>query len=577
MRAVQFRLLHIGLLGGIAASTLAVPAEGQGQTQEIPASTGALPNRPATITPVTPADLLAQDGREWLTYHGDYSGRHFSPLEQIDLDNVAQLDRAWVSETNPPFSRGGFAGPPELANRALAEPGPGRTTSNVGVRGPGEVRSAPLYRDGTLFYTIGQNAYAVDARTGRQQWHSIAQNTGGISNRGLGLSGTTLFMMANGGLTALDAATGTEKWRVDTGATIVPYAPMVVGNRVYISGGSGQGRTRAWLEARDVDTGAQEWIWYATPFPGDEAADTWPSVESMAEGGGSPWQPLTYDPATNLVYFGTGNADPMKDGRSRLGDNLYTSTIMALDAASGRMAWHFQATPHDDHDYDATQVTVLFEAQVDGRQRQLLGLAGRNGYFILLDRVTGENLLTRKIFEEVNWSRYNRPNGSPEPQLEKSPQPGGALVFPSSEGVTNWPAPSFSPQSGLFYFNAVRSYSMFYPDGDEYFIGSYRNSLRALDPVSGDTVWSHDYPEPYGIHARYPGVLTTAGGLLFTGDMSGNVVAFDAASGAILWHDELPLNAVSNAPITFELDGRQYVVVGSGQQLVAYALPREGE
>jgi alcohol dehydrogenase (cytochrome c) len=380
-------------------------------------------------------------------------------------------------------------------------------------------------------------------------------------------------MMANDGVTALDASTGEERWRIDTGATLVPYAPMVVRDHVYVSGGSGQGKTRAWLESRNVNTGERAWIWYSTPHPGEPAADTWPSVRTMEEGGGSPWQPLTYDPETNLVYFGTGNADPMKDGRSRLGDNLYTSTIVALDADSGELAWHFQVTPHDDHDYDATQVTVLFDAQVNGVNRQLLGLAGRNGFFVVLDRTNGENLLTRAIFDEVNWSEFNRPNGSPQPRLEKSPQPGGALVFPSSEGVTNWPAPSYSPQTSLFYFNAVRSRSIFYLDGEEYFIGSFRNSLHAINPLTGEEAWRHEYPAPYGIHARYPGVLSTAGGLVVTGDVSGNVVAFDAGSGEILWHDELPLYAVSNAPITYMMDGRQYIAVGTGRQIVAYALP----
>lgn len=534
--------------------------------------TGPLPNVEVSIPPVAPEELVAADGDGWLTYHGDYSGRRYSPLDQIDLSSIERLERVWESETNPPYSPGGFRGPPSLANMALPRAAGGRTTSNVGVRGTGEVRSSPLYRAGVLYYTIGQNAFAVDARSGRQIWHYVADNTGGISNRGLGLYGTTLFMIANGGLTAIDAASGEELWRRDTGGTQVPYAPMVIGEQVIFGSGSGQGATRAWLESRDVETGERKWIWYSTPFPGDDAAEGWPSVAAMEEGGGSPWQPLTYDPQSNLLYFGTGNADPMKDGRSRLGDNLYTSTIVALDADTGELAWHFQATPHDDHDYDATQVTVLLEAEVEGEERRLLGLAGRNGFFILLDRLTGENILTRKIFDEVNWSNFNRPNGSPQPYIGKSPQPGGALVFPSSEGATNWPAPSFSPDTGLFYFNAVRSRSLFYLDGEEYFIGSFRNSLRAIDPVSGETIWHHDYQEPYGIHARYPGVMTTAGGLLFTGDVSGNLVAFDASSGEILWHDELPVNAVNNAPITFMMDGKQYVVVGTGQQLVAYAL-----
>ena len=210
---------------------------------------------------------------------------------------------------------------------------------------------------------------------------------------------------------------------------------------------------------------------------------------------------------------------------------------------------------------------------IDGRERKLLAMYGRNGFMTTLDRLTGEAILSEKIFPEVNWSNFNRPNGSPQPYIGKSPQPGGALVFLSSEGVTNWPAPTYSPQFGLSYFNAVRSQSIFYLDGQEYFIGSFRNSLHAVDPVTGETAWTHEYLEPYGIHARYPGVMSTAGGLVFTWDVSGNVVAFDAETGRILWHDELPLYAVSNAPITYELDGKEYVAVGTGDDIVAYTLP----
>lgn len=570
--------LFPALLCAAGALSLATAAHAQRGVPEPVAKvdippTGPLPNRSAHVAPVTPADLLQPAGERWLSYHGDYSAQHHSGVAQINRGNVASLRRIWVSETNPPFTPSGPRWNPAWEKLKMPTAGPGLTGSNVGFRQNGGVRSSPIYQEGVLFYTVGQNAFAVDARTGKQLWQYIANNTGGISNRGLGISGDTLFMMANGGLTAIDANTGVERWRAFHGGMVVPYAPIVVRDHVYVSGGSGSGRTRAFLESRNVKTGEREWIWYSTPNPGEPGAETWPSVATMRAGGGSPWQPLSYDPTTNLLYFGTGNADPMKDGSKRLGDNLYTSTIVALDADTGKLAWHFQATPHDDHDYDATQVTVLFDRKIKGKQRKLLALAGRNGFLIVLDRTNGESVLTQKIFPEVNWSRFNRPNGQPEPYLGKSPQPGGALVFPSSEGTTNWPAPAYSPQTGLLYFNAVQSRSIFYPDGDEYFIGSFKNSLRAIDPVTGKLAWTHEYQEPYGIHARYPGVLSTAGGLIFTGDVSGNAVAFDARTGKILWHDELPLTAVSNAPISYVLDGKQYVAVGTGDQIVAYALP----
>lgn len=567
------------LFVGVLALSAAAPAQQApgGAKPEVAQSarqpTGPLANGTAEVSAVASEDLMRPAGRQWLSYHGDYSARRYSDVSQIDRRNVATLRRAWVSETNPPFTPSGPRWNPAWEKLKMPTAGAGLTGSNVGFRQNNGVRSSPLFHDGMLYYTIGQNAFAVDARTGKQVWQYVADSTGGISNRGLGISGDTLFMMANGGLTAINARTGEERWRKNHGGTVVPYAPMVVRDHVYVSGGSGSGRTRAFLEARNVRTGEREWIWYSTPNPGEPGAETWPSVATMRAGGGSPWQPLSYDPSTNLLYFGTGNADPMKDGSKRLGDNLYTSTIVALNADTGKMAWHFQVTPHDDHDYDATQVTVLIDRVIDRKPRKLLALAGRNGFLVVLDRTNGQSVLTQKIFPEVNWSRFNRPSGQPEPYIGKSPQPGGALVFPSSEGTTNWPAPAYSPQTGLLYFNAVKSRSLFYPDGDEYFIGSFRNSLRAVDPVTGKLAWSHEYHEPYGIHARYPGVLTTAGGLVFTGDVSGNAVAFDARTGEILWHDELPRFAVTNAPISYVLDGRQYVAVGSGDQIVAYALP----
>ncbi len=555
--------------------TCAPAAYSQTPPLEIPkvdvAPTGPMPNHRVVVPLLTQTDLLKPAGQQWVSYHGDYSGQRHAYVDQINRRNVTELRRAWASETNPPVTtaRGGPAA--QFAGKLSV--GPGRTSSNSSLQGLGGVRSSPLYHAGTLFYTIGMNAYAVDARNGKQIWHYIGNTTGGISNRGLGLHGDTLFMMANGGLTAIDSKTGVEKWRKHLGGTVVPYAPIVVRDHVFVNSGSGRGTTRAWLESRNAQSGEREWIWNVVPDPGEPGAETWPSVETLRQGGGSPWQPLTYDPALNLIYFGTGNPDPMKDGVGRPGDNLYTSTIVAIDADSGRMKWHFQPTPHDDHDYDATQVTMLFDRRVNGRARKLLALAGRNGFLIVLDRVTGENLLSQKIFPEVNWSDHNRPDGTPQPSLAKSPQPGGVLLFPSSEGVTNWPSPSFSPQTGLIYFNAVKSRSLFYDKGNEYFLGSFRNSLRAMDPLTGKTVWTHEYQEPYGINARYPGVMSTAGGLVFTGDVSGNVIAFDAESGEILWHDELPIFAVTNGPISYVLDGKQYIVVGSGDQLVAYALP----
>jgi alcohol dehydrogenase (cytochrome c) len=346
---------------------------------------------------------------------------------------------------------------------------------------------------------------------------------------------------------------------------------MVVRKHVYVSSGSDGGTGRAWLESRNADTGEREWIWYATPRPGEPGAETWPDEATAAQGAGTPWQPLAYDAEQNLVIFGTGNPYPMKDGRTRPGDNLWTSSVVALNADTGKMAWWFQMTPHDDHDYDGNQVTMLFDAKVDGVLRKLVGMVGRNGFVFVLDRTNGRSVSTTRIFDTVNWTRFLRPDGTPEPDPAKSPSAAGVLVSPSSEGATNYPATAYSPETGLIYSNVVNSWSMAYTSGETFF-GDFRNSLRAYEAATGKLVWSHDYLEPYGVNARYPGVLATAGGIVFTGDVSGNVVGFDARTGAIVWHDELPQTLVTNAPISYRLDGRQYLVVGTGDRLVAYTL-----
>jgi alcohol dehydrogenase (cytochrome c) len=568
-------LFHLPALCAAVLALTAATAAAQTNAPDVPKvdvpPTGPLPNRSIAVPPVTRADLLKPAGRTWLSYHGDYSGKRHSDVAQIDRGNVARLRRAWVTEVNPQY----------LANRRIGGPaatatpvpqGPGRTGSGSGAAGMRAIRSSPIFHDGVLYYTLGQNAYAVDARTGKQIWHYIANVSGGLSNRGLGIHGDTLFMTANGGLTAIDAKTGVEKWRRNIGGAVAPNAPMVVKNHVFTISGSDGGTGRSWIEARDVETGERQWIWYVSPFPGQPGAETWPSAAAMAMGAGTPWQPLSYDPELNLIFFGTGNPYPMKDGRTRMGDNLYTSSIVALDADTGKLAWHFQMTPHDDHDYDGNQITMLFDKVVKGKRRKLLGVLGRGGFVFVVDRTTGENLVSEKIFPEVNWTSHNRPNGTPEPDMHKSPQAGGVLVFPSSEGVTNYPAPAYNPQTGLMYSNVVKSWSLFYTAGESFF-GDFRTSLRAFDPDTGKTVWAHDYIEPYGIHARYPGVLSTAGGLLFTGDVSGNFVAFDAKTGKIVWHDELIDASVSNAPMSFVLDDKQYVVVASGENLFAYTLP----
>ena len=541
-------------------------------------------NQRAQIAPVGASELAKSADSDWLTYHGEYNGNHFSTLKQVDTRNVTSLHRAWVSDTDVPAvpgSRnprgGGSPSTPATSGRAgLASGGrapipPGQTGVGGGFASRG-IASAPIVRDGILFYTLGTNAYAIDGHTGKQIWHYVARTSGGISNRGLAIWNDRLFMMANGGLTALDAATGEELLVKDIGGPVAANAPLVVRDHVYVVSGSDSGTARSWLESRNARTGEREWIFYSVPQEGEPGWNTWPGEDQAKVGAGTPWQPPAYDPEQNLLIFGTGNPDPIKDGRARPGDNLFTGCTVALDADTGEMKWYFLAVPHDDHDYDNNQSMSLATVNVAGKTRKVVTWMTRGGYFFTLDRTTGDNLVTSKVFPNINWAFDRiRSNGTPEPIENESPSRGGALVSPSSEGVVNYPSQSFSPQTGLHYTNIVNSYSMFYWSGES-FLGTFKNSLRATDPATGKVVWQHDYIEPYGIHSRYPSVLTTAGGLLFTGDISGNFIAFDARTGKILWHDELPDSAVTGVPVSYELSGKQYLAVPTGNRIVAYTL-----
>jgi len=329
-----------------------------------------------------------------------------------------------------------------------------------------------------------------------------------------------------------------------------------------------------WLESRDPETGDIQWKWYTTPRPGQPGAETWPDAYSMEHGGGMPWQPPTYDPELNLLYVPTGNPNPVMAAQSRKGDNLWTASIVALNPDSGRLVWAFQTSPHDTHDWDAAQVPVLIDGTINGQRRKMIAQANRNGFYFLLDRTNGKNLLTKPFAESMNWYKGVDEKGSPIPNPDKDPKLDGTLVSPTSTGITNWPAPSFSPDTGLFYVGTEQTYSIYYltdtsarPQGygaTERRLMTAGNHLRALDYKTGEVKWK--VPTTSGTQ----GLLSTAGGLLFGTDGSGNFIAFDAENGKPLWH--AGIGTTSNAPSTYMLDGKQYVLVGAGDSLYAFYL-----
>lgn len=493
----------------------------------------------------------------WPTYNGDYSGRRFSPLNQVNQNTLHSLALAWVFPTG-------------LAN------GGGLINS---------IKSTPLEVDGVLYFTVPDHVWAVDARTGAQIWTYEWKSRGGIhiGNRGAGIYHNWLFFETpDNHLISLDKNTGKLRWSVEIADLDLEYfstpAPLVIANHLIVGVGGDSLDVPAYLEARDPETGDVQWHFNVDPKPGDPGFETWPNAEAAAHGGGMTWLSGTYDPELNLYYFGTGNPNPVYAGQSRDGDNLYTATIIALNPDSGKMAWHFQASPHDTHDWDAVEMPVLIDGQVNGQSRKLLAQASRNGYFFVLDRTTGKNVLTAP-FVTLNWSKGINPHGQPIGDPAKFAKPDGVLVSPSV-AAANWPPPSFDPETNLFYVNATEGFREWYltdtsdhPEG----YGGYTQELwsqlvlKAIDYRTGKLRWSHAYAtDGAGLG---PGILATAGKLLFTGDATGNFVAFDPENGNILWHANVGA-PVSNGPMTYELDGRQYVVVGAGSALYAFALPQ---
>ena len=471
--------------------------------------------------------------------------------------------------------------------------GGGASRTIVGGEGAGEflvggarVTGAILQVDGILYVSSPDHVWALDARDGREIWHYFWKTRGGthIGNRGVALWHEYLFFETpDNYLVSLDARTGDERWHVEIADFEQQYfstmAPVAIGDHVLVGTGNDLDAP-GFLQSFDPETGARQWSFYTVPMkPGDPGLETWPSLEAARHGGGQVWVPGSYDPETRYYIFGSGNPPPGYTGVARRGDNLFTCTLVAVDVETGRMAWYYQTSPHDTHDWDSAQTPILIDGTIGGVPRKLVSTAARNGYFFTLDRVTGEHVVTGKYGATTNWATGLRPNGAPNPDPLKEATIPGALVSPVEGGVTNWQPPAFSPDTGLFYTQENNGFNLLYltdpdPRGsmglggkDRVTVGSADNAFSAIDYRSGETVWRHAWPPGGGGGA---GVLTTAGGVVFTGDGSGNLVAFDAAGGDLLWHTRI--GNLTNAPETYLLDGRQYVLVAVGDRLFSFVL-----
>ncbi len=492
-----------------------------------------------------PATILKPDGSAWPTLNGDYTGRRFSPLKQIDQSNVGSLKQAWNFNAGMP------------------------------------IKSTPLMVNGIVYFTAPNHAWAVDAHTGKQLWHFYRPANGNLlANRGVAMYRNWIYFgTPDAYLVCLDARTGDKIWEKQMADSTFGYymsgPPLVLRDKLIVGISGDAADVIGFLKAIDPATGKVLWTWDSVPKWGTPESKTWPSEQAMLHGGGTTWVQGSYDPALNLIYWGTGNPHPVRNGMVREGANLYTCSIVALNADTGKLVWYFQPSPHDTQDKDATESVVLFDGMFQGKPRKMLAQVSRNGFFFVLDRATGEHLLTAP-YGPQNWSSGLNARGEPVPDKKKEPSTAGTLV--QSSGV-NWYVPSFDPQAGLVYVNAPLntwelSYLTYDADkveaedhigGRTTGLGASEDDLLAIDYQTGQIRWKLRY-------ANLAGILTTAGNLLFTGN-SNYPVAIDPATGKILWKAEAQ-GAVANAPITYELDGRQYVLMAMRDTLYAWALPQ---
>ena len=511
-------------------------------------------------TMVTYQDLLNgfKNPSSWLTYSGDYSGQRHSPLKQITPENTRRLSAQWTFQTETTARGRGF-------------------------------ESTPLVVDGVMYVT-GPNgfAWALDARSGRPFWryrrelpNNLTYGASAPVNRGFGILGDRLFLTTlDAHLVALDTKTGSVLWDIELAdykaGHSATMAPLVVKDKVIVGISGGDYPTRGFLDAYDPASGKRIWRFYTVPGPGEPGSETWPaSPELLARGGGGTWVTGSYDPELNTLYWGTGNPNPDYYGEDRKGENLYTCSLIALDADTGTLKWHYQFTPHDLHDWDSNHVPVLADLAIGGQRHKVVMVANRNGFFYVLDRITGKVLLG-KPFTDTTWARELGPDGHPIVLND-----GSKGCLPDNWGGTVFMPPSFDPALGLFFVTARETCATFVPEKQVIAPGRFSLSgtvrrdldkaygaLRAIDAATGERRWEFKFATP-----SFAGVLSTASGVVFDGDNEGNFMAFDARTGANLWHYQTGSSLWGGSPMTYTLDGRQYVVIGSGSSIVAFALP----
>jgi len=516
----------------------------------------ALPLALAAQVPYERIAGAAGEPGSWLTYSGNYSGQRYSALKQIDRSTVGRLKLTWMYQTN------------DL----------------------NQFEASPIVADGVMYISEPpSNAAALDLRTGRPIWMyrraipSDVRACCGQVNRGLAILGDTVYLATlDAHLLALDAKTGHVLWDTTVADYKVGYsitvAPLAVQDKVIVGMAGGEYGVRGFVDAYDAKSGKQLWRFWTVPGPGEAGHESW-SGDSWKQGSATTWTTGSYDPALNLVYWGTGNPGPDYDGDVRRGDNLYADSLIALDASTGKLKWYFQFTPHDTHDWDATQTPILFDGEFRGAPRKLMAFANRNGFFYILDRQNGEFLLG-KPFAKETWAKGLDDRGRPELNPALDPRPEGLVVYPGVHGGTNWFSPTYSPDSKLFYVAMREEGTTFYRATAEFKTGTIytaggihglpgvepSGAVEAIDPATGEKRW--DFP----LHSPpWSGLLSTAGGLVFGGTNEGNLFALDAASGKALWNFQAGAPAQGN-PISFQFEGKQYVAITAGRALMVFGV-----
>jgi alcohol dehydrogenase (cytochrome c) len=498
---------------------------------------------------------------DWPTYHGDPSGNRYTKLTQIDKTNVARLTARWVFPL-----------------------------SNVST-----IENTPLVVEGIMYVSSANECYALDAGSGRMIWHYQRARTKGLAgnaasgfNRGVAWAGDRIFMLTdNAHLIALNRFTGALTWETEMADWHQNYngtsAPLTVGNLVVSGTAGGDEGVRGFVAAYDQATGKQVWKFWTVPESGEPGSETWKGKDTEHRSGAT-WMTGTYDPQLDTIYWPVGNPGPDFDGHEREGDNLYTDCIIALDGKTGKLKWYYQFTPHDIHDWDAQEPPVLADTNWQGKPRKLLIQANRNGFFYVLDRVSGQLLLAKPFLKKLNWAEAIGKDGRPILNQLKENANGETYVCPGFQGGTNWFSTSFNPVTGLYYFQALERCNLFTQRHGEWTAGkgymggaarpapgeTFQKSLRAVNIQTGEIAW--DLPEAPGSVTASAGLLSTASGLVFFGENGGAFMAADAKDGKPLW--QFQTNHVwKSSPMTYMFDNKQYIAVAVGQDIVAFALP----